>query len=444
MKAVWPTIRSAGRESSRSKAGLTSTRRMSTGSPRSSTTSLADGAGVDHVLEERPGVGLALDQRLLGPPALGHVDDHPDHPGEVAPPVRHAPPPELDPPDLARGDDDPELEVERLAGREGRPPSGLDLLAVVGVDEPLPVRVGRHRLRVQPVALDEPRRDGHPVRGRVPVPDPDPGALLRQPQPLLALAQGLPGPHPLGDVLPEDEGAGDRAAFADRGGRRQDLEGPAVWEGGDERDVDELLARERPRGPPARGPGADAPSGERTSKMPASSAAERPASGRPARASAMSFAATIRPSVSYRTAGCRMASSGTDGGGMANRPVADLLLRSPYPRDDNPWHSPSPVSGRHSSLSRRRPGVRTVVRRGSVPTVLPGRPSLSILLLSYHRIGMYPNRVISMKPLIILAVAAVVAIGIACGIFVVLSSLLPGTTPAGRSAAPSLCPDPRL
>ena len=70
---------------------------------------LADGAGVDHVLEERPGVRLALDQRLLGTPALGHVDDHPDHAGEAAAPVLHAPPPDWDRADLARGRDDPEL-----------------------------------------------------------------------------------------------------------------------------------------------------------------------------------------------------------------------------------------------------------------------------------------------------------------------------------------------
>ncbi len=63
-----------------------------------------------------------------------------------------------------------------------------------------------------------------------------------------------------------------------------------------------------------------APSGERTSKMQASSAGERPASGRSARASAMSFAATIRPPALNRTAGCRMVSSGTDGGGIADWP----------------------------------------------------------------------------------------------------------------------------
>ena len=80
------------------------------------------------------------------------------------------------------------------------PPSGLDLLAVVGVDQPRPVRVARDGLRLEAVAPEETGGDGHPVRGRVPVPDPDPRALLREPQPLLALPEGLLGPLLAGDV----------------------------------------------------------------------------------------------------------------------------------------------------------------------------------------------------------------------------------------------------
>ena len=68
---------------------------------------------------------------------------------------------------------------------------------------------------------------GHPVRGRVPVPDRDPGALLRQPKPLLALAQGLRGPYPFGDVAGDPPVAEQGAVVAEER-KAADLEGDQV------------------------------------------------------------------------------------------------------------------------------------------------------------------------------------------------------------------------
>ena len=119
--------------------------------------------------------------------------------------VGDPPPLELEPQPLARRERDPEVEVQRRAGGDGRPSSGLDQLAVVGVDQPFPVRIARDRLRLQPVAPEELGRDSHPVRRHVPVPNPDLRALQRQPQPLLARAKGLLGPLSPGDV-PRDDG----------------------------------------------------------------------------------------------------------------------------------------------------------------------------------------------------------------------------------------------
>jgi hypothetical protein len=72
--------------------------------------------------------------------------------------------------------------------------------------------------------------------------------LVERSEPLFALAQRLLGPRPLRDVLPDDEGTGDRVTVADRGCGRQDIDGSTVRERDDDRVLDHLCARERTAG----------------------------------------------------------------------------------------------------------------------------------------------------------------------------------------------------
>ena len=139
----------------------------------------------------------------LFPP--GDIDVHAEDADDLSLLVADPAPGRGDPADLARRADDPVLEVERFAAGERRLALALGPRNVVRMHALPPLAIGESPALLEPVEPEELGRGGIESCPDVPVPDRDVRALLREPQPFLALAERLFRPLLLGDVLVDDE-----------------------------------------------------------------------------------------------------------------------------------------------------------------------------------------------------------------------------------------------
>ncbi len=98
------------------------------------------------------------------------------------------------------------LEVGWLRRRSG--PELLEGLSVVRMHAPEETLSGGRRIHSPPQQLTRPFAAEHRTVRQVPLPAPHPPAFQRQPQPLLAFTQGLPGPLEFRRLAQREDQAG--------------------------------------------------------------------------------------------------------------------------------------------------------------------------------------------------------------------------------------------